>query len=79
MTTSLTEKPILRPVAWVFGKPSEPLFYERSIRIEIEDEAGGEFLVITSQDDSERRGFAIDKEEWPALRDAIDQAMKEVR
>ena len=41
--------------------------------VEIVDEAGGEFVTVRSQSDSEKANtIALNKEEWPALRDAIE-------
>lgn len=48
---------------------------ERAFSIEIVDEGGGEYLVI--RNDSNQ--LAIDDQEWPALRDAIDLMFKNVR
>lgn len=40
--------------------------------VEIDDDGGGEFVTVT--DMSDRGGkIHIDRNEWPALRDAIDQ------
>lgn len=53
----------------------EPLFDERGFRVEIDDEGGGEFVVIK---DSEGK-IRLSAEEWPALRRAIDRMVKECR
>ena len=52
---------------------SEPLFSERCTEVSIDDEAGGEFVLIR-QPGAIREGneIAINPEEWPKLRDAID-------
>lgn len=51
---------------------------ERAFSIEIDDEGGGEFLVIRSAY-CEHAPLAIDVDEWPALRDAIDLMAKNMR
>lgn len=69
-----------RPVAWIVGPSDEPSFSERMTRVEIDDEAGGEFVVVsqcTDQNGDQR--IAIDVSEWPALRAAIDAAIAECR
>lgn len=53
----------------------DDIFNERAFSIEIDDEGGGEYLVI--RNDSNQ--LAIDDQEWPALRDAIDLMFKNVR
>lgn len=56
----------------------DTIFNERAFSIEIDDEGGGEFLVIRSAC-CEHAALSVDVEEWPALRDAIDQMAKNVR
>jgi len=53
----------------------EPLFDERGFSVEIDDEAGGEFVVVSDCDGKIR----LNAEEWPALREAIDRMVKECR
>lgn len=53
----------------------DSISHERAFSIEIDDEGGGEYLVI--RNDSNQ--LAIDDQEWPALRDAIDLMFKNVR
>lgn len=51
-----------------------PIFDERGFSVEIDDEAGGEFVVVNCNDESCAVGqVRVDPAEWPALRDAIDQ------
>lgn len=52
-----------------------PIFDERGFSVEIEDEAGGEFVVIKDSDGNIR----LNPEEWPALCEAIDRMVKECR
>lgn len=51
----------------------DPLFSERCTEITIDDESGGEFVLLR-QTGAIREGneIAINPEEWPKLRDAID-------
>ena len=58
----------------------EPIYSERAYVVQIEDEAGGEFLSIQCHDDQCANGqIRMDPQEWPALRDAIDRMVKECR
>ena len=57
-----------RVIAIVVNRPGEPLFSECATRVELSDEAAGEFVLV-SQDEGRLR---ICKEEWPALREAIE-------
>ena len=58
----------------------EPIFSENAFVIEINDDAGGEFLSVKSHEEQCRDGeIRINPSEWPALRDAIDRMIKECR
>lgn len=46
--------------------------------VEILDEGAGEFLLVSQPMDS-LTGIRIDGEEWPAIRDAIDNAFAEIK
>ena len=67
-----------RPIAWFIGDPRAPIFAEGSYTIRIADEAAGEFVVVEG-DAVAREKLGIDTEVWPALRDAIDMAVKACR
>lgn len=69
----MSEKRIIRPVALVVKPINEPLFSEQATRVEIVDEAGGEFLEIT---DGRQQKIQIDPAEWSELRRAIEKAVK---
>jgi len=56
----------------IVGVKGEQIFDESITEIEIVDEAGGEFLEI-SQDEQKLR---FDAEEWPHVRDAIEKMFK---
>jgi hypothetical protein len=56
----------------------ESLYHTTATRIEIDDEAAGEFVILR-QDDRTEEGIAINPEEWPTLRAAIDQMIARCR
>lgn len=56
----------------------EPLFSERATDVLIDDEAAGEFVVVEQHAD-ELGKIAIDPDEWPTLRAAINRMVKECR
>jgi len=60
------------------NKEDEKAFSEMAIRVSIDDECAGEFVVITSQMDGWGK-VAINPEEWPMVRAAIDQMITECR
>lgn len=53
-----------------------PIFSERATTIGIEDESGGEFVVVSQHG---TRKVAFDPVEWPSVREAIDRMIKECR
>lgn len=59
----------------------EPLYSEQATTIEIEDEAAGEFIVI-SQDHNlpDLSGkIVVNPEEWPAIKSAIETMLKDIQ
>ena len=68
-----------RVTAVTVCKKGEPIFSDYATRVEIVDEAAGEFVEV-SQDGREGGGkIAIASNEWPALRDAIDELIAACR
>jgi hypothetical protein len=59
----------------------EPLFSERAFAVEIADDAGGEYVIVSGDPVSqlERGQIAINPDEWPALRRAIDKMVRGCR
>lgn len=61
-----------RTTKMIVGVKGEQIFDDSVTEIEIVDEAAGEFLEI-SQDEQKLR---FDKEEWPHVRNAIEKMFK---
>lgn len=58
------------------------LFCETAFNVEIDDEAAGEYVKVTSNLEFGKDDcgvIRIDPEEWPALKAAIEQMVKECR
>lgn len=68
-----------RVTQWTVGPVGEATYSERATVISIDDEAGGEFVVVCQSSRSDRGRIAIDPGEWPALRDAIEHAIGQCR
>jgi hypothetical protein len=68
-------------VTRVTFKPiDEPIFSEQAILIEIEDDAGGEFVHLSQIGDGRNDGkIAINPAAWPKLRDAIGRMVQECK
>ncbi len=56
----------------------KPIYDESATQVEITDEGGGEFLVV-KQTTGGRGEIKIDATEWSAVREAIDNLIKEVK
>jgi len=68
-------KYIKRTVKWSVTREKEPLFDELATDIEITDEAAGEFVEVKQHLEGNGK-IQIDPEEWPAIREAINCAVK---
>jgi hypothetical protein len=71
----------IRRVTQITVMPDVAALFEPSVtQISIDDEAGGEFVTVTQRPDSRpEQRIAIDPGEWPVIRDAIDELIKECR
>ena len=62
-----------RILAMIVLPEGEAIFCERATIIRLEDESGGEFIVIEQHPDAkDAQQIAINPEEWPTIRAAID-------
>jgi len=74
----MSEKTYRTRVTRLLVLPSgEPAFSEMATSVEIDDEAAGEFVVVEQHGRSDLGKIAINPEEWPALRAAIDRMIQE--
>jgi hypothetical protein len=62
-----------RIMALVVVPEGEPSFSEMATTVSIEDEVGGEFVVVEQCGRTDTGKIAINPEEWPVLCAAIDQ------
>jgi hypothetical protein len=67
-TTSVTVCPV-----------SEPAYSTMATKIEIADEAAGEFVEVSQSSRSDISKISINPEEWPELREAINRMIQECR
>ena len=66
----------------VCREDSQQLFSETSTDVSIDDEAGGEFVVVQQKSITTAeldQKISIDPDEWPTLRAAIDTMVAECR
>jgi len=57
----------------------ESMYSELATKIEITDEAGGEFVEVSQSGRNDISKIAINPEEWPELREAISRMIQECR
>lgn len=70
---------ITRPTQWTILPEGEAIFHERATVITVEDEAAGEFLKVHQHHVNDGGTILIDPDEWPILKQAIDNAMISLR
>lgn len=56
--------------------PDEPIFSEMATEITLEDEAAGLFVSIIQRKGDGEQKVSICKEEWPLIRQAVDELME---
>jgi hypothetical protein len=69
----------VRTTKLVVAPKSEQVFSEMATWVEIKDDAAGEFVMVTQSGRTDTGQIAIDTDEWPALRDAIDRMIAQCR
>jgi len=58
----------------------EPIFSECATRVEIDDEAAGEYIKIRQTNDHSEKGTVlINPEEWERIKEAVEILMKELQ
>ena len=68
-----------RVTAMTVVPKTQPIFSEQATTITIVDESGGEFVEVCQSGRSDLGKIAINPEEWPALRDAIQLMIEHCR
>ena len=63
----------IRTMVVMVNKTTEPSFSEMATIVRIEDEAGGEFVEVEQEGRTDIGKIQITPEEWPMLRQAIDE------
>lgn len=69
----------IRTVALVVNKKGCAVFDDCATRVEIVDEAAGEFVEVRQNASRTNGLIGITSEEWPLLREAIDRLISECR
>ena len=67
-----------RTLAIAVMPKTEPIFSDLCTHIEIADEAAGEFVTVY-QHSRDYTPIRIDPDEWPAIRDAIEHMIDEIK
>lgn len=68
-----------RTTSMTVAPKGEPLFSEQATAVTIVDESGGEFVEVCQSGRSDLGKIAINPEEWPALREAIQVMIENCR
>jgi hypothetical protein len=68
-----------RITAMTICKKGEPIYSDYATQVQIVDEAAGEFIEVSQACREGGGKIAIAAEEWPALREAIDELLGDCR
>jgi hypothetical protein len=76
-----SEKHDVRVLELIVMPKGQPTYSEMATRIEIDDEAGGEYVKLTQYAGHTdlSKSIAIDPDEWPKIRECIDYMISECR
>ena len=70
----------LRTTRLTLAQVGEAIFSEMATQVEIDDEGGGEYVMVRQQNEALENGeIAIDPDEWPMLKEAIEQMLANCR
>lgn len=72
----------IRITRLTIAPPGHCLFSEMSTDVELDDEAGGEFVVIrqkSTSTEAQLQAIRVAPEEWPSLRKCVDYLMSMAR
>lgn len=70
----------IRVTRLTVSPPNARLFHQSSTHVAIDDEGAGEFIKVEQNPEGATDcSIAINPEEWPALREAIDRIHAELR
>jgi hypothetical protein len=68
-----------RTLSLIVVAKGHPIFSETATNVEIVDDAGGEYVEVSQHGRLDLGKIAINPEEWPMLREAIDSMVEQCR
>ncbi|WP_252178364.1 hypothetical protein [Endozoicomonas sp. 4G] len=68
-----------RATQYSVSRRGDPIYADGTTRIDIDDESGGEFIVLAQSSLHRDARITIDPAEWPLVRKAIDRLVKACR
>ena len=75
----MSDKYIVRPISYIVSPEGEPIFSEMATTVKIDDEAGGEFIVMQQFGRTDNSVAFNNKEEFEAICNAVDLLLKEMK
>lgn len=69
----------IRTTSMTVAPKDEPIFSEKATMVEIVDEVSGEYVEVSQSGRTDLGKIAINPEEWPALRKAINLLIVQCR
>lgn len=65
---------LVTPVAWIVGEKDRPIADEETLAVRIADDGAGAYVEI----EGGLHTVQLDPERWPALREAIERAVRTI-
>lgn len=57
----------------------EPIYTEKGYTVEIDDESGGEFVIVKDGSTADGAGVRIDPKDWIEVRAAVNDLMDQIK
>lgn len=70
---------VIRPIKFTVLPKGAPVFSERATEVSIDDEGGGEYIVVSQENDDGKRTLKFDIDEWKHVVRAANMALREIR
>jgi len=75
----MSDKYIVRPISYIVAPEGEPIFSEMATTVKIDDEAGGEFIVMQQFRRTDNSVAFNNREEFEAVCNAVNLLLKEMK
>ena len=68
-----------RPISWLVGPKDCSIYDDMATTVSIDDEGGGEYVLLRQVGETHDGEIRINPDQWPALKAAIEAALSYVK